>query len=238
MTTTTPSTQLELPGQAHVAPGPHDMNGMYLMHHAFRRDLRRFQSAVRHTPVGDGATWAALDARWRRFTDVLHHHHTAEDDSVWPVLLRRVDEQGDAEARATLEAMEAEHDGIDPALRSCAEGFAAMVSHPCEDHRNALDVHVTVFHEALLEHLAHEESGALPVWQSVVTAEDNAAIEKALERAYPARLMPFLLPWLADELPDEGTRCLRETAGPVLSLLLKVLGGSFRKGERRAFHHA
>ncbi|GAA1477121.1 hypothetical protein GCM10009623_15670 [Nocardioides aestuarii] len=238
MTTTTPTTQLDLPGQAHVATGPHDMNGMYLMHHAFRRDLRRLQSAVRGTPVGDAATWAALTRRWGRFTDVLHHHHSAEDDAVWPVLLRRVDERGDARARATLEAMEAEHDAIDPALRSCTDGFAAMVAHPCEDHRNALDVHVTAFRESLLEHLSHEESGALPVYQSVVTAEDNVAIEKALERAYPARLMPFLLPWLAEGLPEEGTRCLREIAGPVLSLLLTVLGGSFRKGERRAFHHA
>ena len=52
--------QLDLPGQTHVAEGPHDMTGMYVMHHAFRRDLAAFASSVRATPLGDTATWEAL----------------------------------------------------------------------------------------------------------------------------------------------------------------------------------
>ena len=44
--------QIRLPGQTHVAEGPHDQTGMYLAHHAFRRDLANVESAVRHTPVG------------------------------------------------------------------------------------------------------------------------------------------------------------------------------------------
>ena len=31
--------QLTLPGQSHTAEGPHDQTGMYVMHHALRRDL-------------------------------------------------------------------------------------------------------------------------------------------------------------------------------------------------------
>ena len=72
--------QLDLPGQTHVADGPHDQSGMYVMHHGFRRDLARFERAVRNTPVGDAATWRALAKRWAAFTEVLHHHHTIEDD--------------------------------------------------------------------------------------------------------------------------------------------------------------
>jgi hypothetical protein len=69
------TSQISLPGQALVAVGPHDQTGMYVMHHAFRRDLTAFESAVRNTPVGDAATWRALKARWARFGGVLHHHH-------------------------------------------------------------------------------------------------------------------------------------------------------------------
>src|SRR3712207_9068091 len=51
MTTTThrPTTRslMDLPGQRHVAEGPLDLNGMYLAHHAFRRDLGRFAVADR-----------------------------------------------------------------------------------------------------------------------------------------------------------------------------------------------
>ena len=79
--------QIRLPGQAHVADGPHDQTGMYVIHHAFRRDLAAFEAAVRATPVGDSPTWAALGARWTRFATVLHHHHGVEDEHLWPVLL-------------------------------------------------------------------------------------------------------------------------------------------------------
>jgi hypothetical protein len=41
--------QVSLSGQAAVADGPYDQTGMYVMHHAFRRDLARFESAVRRT---------------------------------------------------------------------------------------------------------------------------------------------------------------------------------------------
>ena len=76
--------QICLPGQTHVAEGPHDQTGMYVMHHAFRRDLDRFQAAVRATPVDERDTWRALAARWERFAEVLHHHHTVEDEHIWP----------------------------------------------------------------------------------------------------------------------------------------------------------
>ena len=38
--------QLTLPGQAATADGPLDMTMMYVMHHAFRRDLRALARAA------------------------------------------------------------------------------------------------------------------------------------------------------------------------------------------------
>ena len=49
--------QLRLPGQAAAPEGPLDMQMMYLMHHAFRRDLDAFADAVKGTPVRDRRTW-------------------------------------------------------------------------------------------------------------------------------------------------------------------------------------
>src|SRR6185312_9161254 len=45
--------QLELPGQVYAAGGPHDLSGMFVAHHGFRRDLYRFAMATRNTPVDD-----------------------------------------------------------------------------------------------------------------------------------------------------------------------------------------
>ena len=227
--------QISLPGQAHVADGPHDQSGMYVIHHAFRRDLTAFEAAVRATPVGDAPTWAALRSRWSAFATVLHHHHGVEDEHRWPVLLDKAG--ADAAATSMLHAMEAEHERIDPALTSCADGFAAMVEHPCDDHRNALDVHVTATRAALLAHLAHEETEALPLLQRTLSVAENAAFEKAAERAYPLRMIPFLLPWVSAGLPVDVRQRIVDGAGPGYGVLLRLFRGRYERGERKAFRY-
>ena len=107
--------QLRLPGQAAAPEGPLDMTLMYLMHHAFRRDLDAFAGAVRNTPVDDRRTWGLLAERWDFFAEVLHKHHTAEDDLIWPAL-RSI---GSSEDVVVLEALAAELDVIDQVLVSC-----------------------------------------------------------------------------------------------------------------------
>src|SRR5688500_17295469 len=100
MTTTSHrSTPVLLPGQAAAPEGPVNLATMYLMHHAFRRDLGAFAGAVARTPVSDRATWRRLNERWKLFSFVLHHHHHAgEDAGLWPLLLERVDAAGDTAA--------------------------------------------------------------------------------------------------------------------------------------------
>ena len=51
------------PGQAAAPAGPCDLTGMYLVHHALRRDLARFADATAATPVEETDTWVAL-RRW------------------------------------------------------------------------------------------------------------------------------------------------------------------------------
>jgi hemerythrin-like domain-containing protein len=229
--------QVSLPGQAHAADGPHDQTGMYVMHHAFRRDLANLEAGVRQTPLHAAETWAALRERWARFGHVLHHHHQIEDTAIWPVLVRHAETAGDTEALSTLQAMEDEHEGIDPALTAVTEGFTAMVEHPCADHRNALDVHVTATRAALLQHLAHEETEALPYLQRVMTEEEFAASERAAAKGYPPRLLPFLVAWAFDEVPDEvATRFLTQ-AGVAYRVLLWLVRPRFRRQEGRAFRY-
>ena len=58
--------QLTLPRQAHTAEGPHDQTGMYVMHHALRRDFATFVAAVReHADLrARGVDRAARRAGW------------------------------------------------------------------------------------------------------------------------------------------------------------------------------
>ena len=84
-------TQLSFPGQEAAPEGPVDMFMMYVMHHAFRRDLVDFAAAVPRTPAGERETWRTLQARWELFATVLHNHHSGEDAGLWPLLLERAE---------------------------------------------------------------------------------------------------------------------------------------------------
>lgn len=228
MTTSWPEPVL-LPGQAAAPPGPCDLLGMYVMHHAFRRDLARFATAARRTPAEDAATWRLLATRWERFGRYLHEHHAKEDDALWPALLTRVDAAGDTAARTVLEAMEAEHDDIDPALAEVAAAFAAV------DRDRAITA-VTAASELLDAHLAHEEREAVEIIQQHLDAGEWADLEaKHLAQKPPPRELLFFLPWVADELPDDVLARLLQGGGPPIRWLLAVGRRGYRRAEARAF---
>lgn len=237
VSTTTDRTQIHLPGQAHAAPGPLDMSGMYLMHHALRRDLTDFVGAVRRTPVGEQEVWDALERRWARFDHVLHHHHTAEDEHVWPQARANAVAAGRTDAVAVLDSMEAEHELIDPALRACTEAFAAMRSHPCPDHRNALDIEVTEAAELLGRHLAREEREAIVLLQELLSPEQWAASEEATAKSYGLGILPFAVPWAFKGLAGVDRAAVDPFLGGIHRVLLRLLTPRFLRREREAFRY-
>ena len=229
-----PGHQLDLPGQTSVAEGPLDLNGMYMAHHAFRRDLSRFAVAARQTPVEDVEVWRALAIRWAQFGSVLHHHHTTEDDVLWPQLL----EIADAEGRATLEAMEAEHSVIDPMLAACAAGFAAMAEAPDAAIRNRLAASTETARDTLSDHMGHEEREALPLVQELLSAEGWQQVEKAAGSGKGLKDLVFLAPWIADGLTAEQLDTVVRMIGKPFKWLLAMTRGRYARQEAIAFRYA
>ena len=232
--TTTPVTQLRLPGQAAAPEGPVDMTMMYLSHHAFRRDLRDFARAVPLTPVEDRTTWKALERRWAVFAEVLHHHHSGEDQFLWPELMRRAGE----EERSTLVAMEDEHAEIDPLLEACRDGLAAMVASPSADTRAALGVRLVAARESLGRHLDHEETDTIAFLQRVLTAEEWEAIDEHFKKELTVRKLFRVVPWALVGVPTEVREMLfaREGGTPHRIAWL-VSRWSFDRLQRAAFAH-
>ena len=198
-----PVAQVRFPDQAAAPPGPVDLLPMYLMHHAFRRDLSRFAAAAAGTAVGNRRRWTALSRRWRRFSRVLHLHHAGEDDILWPLLLTRVDSAGDQAGRATLEAMETEHKEIDPLLTACTAGFTAMASGADTDTRAALVVRVAAAAARLGQHLGHEETDAMVLVQRHITPAEWEAMHPEFGRHYTAADALFALPWVLYRVPAD-----------------------------------
>jgi hemerythrin-like domain-containing protein len=230
--------QLTLPGQAHTAEGPLDMSGMYVMHHAFRRDLDRLAEAVRATPLEDREVWRALADRWRRFAMVLHHHHSTEDADIWPLVLAHADVAGDVRARQTLDAMAAEHGAIDPQLAACSEDFATMTRSPDAGARARLAEQLATLRDGLHHHLAHEESAALPLAQQHLSPAEWKTAEDAAKKAYAPRELGFLIPWAAEGLDAEARDRAFAEAGLLFRVLYRLTRGRFRRAERIAFRYA
>ena len=229
-------TQTLLPGQAAAPRGPVDVTSMYVVHHAFRRDLAAFKAAVIGTPLEDRGTWQALAARWGRFREILHKHHTGEDAGLWPLLMARAD----ADGRATLEAMEAEHAEIDPLLTSCTAGFDQLATYADADARDALEVRVVALREALTRHLEHEERDAMALVQRyLVDADWQRLEEEHFKPGYRPRDMPFLAAWIMYQLPAEHFGQVRESmAGWPMELLWRLLWRRpFERRERLVFRY-
>lgn len=230
-THTTWPRQLRLPGQAAAPEGPVDMFMMYVMHHAFRRDLTAFAAVVPRTPVDDRRTWRALADRWALFAEVLHHHHHAEDTWLWPALLERAD----ASERATLEAMEAEHEGIDPLLEAAAAGLAALAAGADHDVRAALAVRLSAAKEALARHLAHEENDAMAVLQRWFTPADWEALEKHFSEGVGLRQVVRLVPWALYGVPAAALPDLFARTGQAHRVIWRLTRSRFAQAEARLF---
>jgi iron-sulfur cluster repair protein YtfE (RIC family) len=162
-----------------------DLTVMHVLHDAFRRDLEELTRAAAALS-DDPYAHERIRLGWTVLADQLHHHHTVEDDQLWPLVRRSWDRSPDA--LDVLDAMEYEHELVDPALGAVG---AAITSgeHPAEAlHR---------LRSVVTEHLAHEERDAMPLISAVVSPRDwdtfSAKQAKSLGLKGAAEFFPWLL---------------------------------------------
>jgi hypothetical protein len=118
-------------------------------HQAFRRDLGRFQRAL---ATLDTSRIGALREEWKQYRDTLHHHHTIEDESIFPDMKKNHPQMVDA-VNHLLE----QHHRIEPILERGDKAFAALPeTHDAHDVLEALRV-------LLDAHLDMEEAVVVPL---------------------------------------------------------------------------
>lgn len=227
---------LMLPGQAAAPEGPADLTMMYVLHHAFRRDLDDFVEAAGRLPVDDRAAWQRLEARWQTFGMLLHDHHHKEDDHLWPLLTAKATRAGDLAALATLAEMAAEHERIDPLLGSVTEGLARLAARADDDARAALVGSLVAARQDLGDHLAHEESDAIAILQRYVPGEEWAALEAEKFRGgLSLAQIRILVPWAYKGLSPDAKDHLDRTAGAPFRIMHRLTARKFARAETAAF---
>ncbi|AQZ65477.1 unnamed protein product [[Actinomadura] parvosata subsp. kistnae] len=216
--------QLMLPGQAAAAPGPLDMSNMYLAHYGFRRDLGHLLTTTARVPLGERRRIAALREHHAWVLYVLHHHHTAEDETIWPRLRERA--PGSA---GTIDALEAEHEACDRWIRESTDAFAAFDAHPSEQGRERLVTALRALADTLGAHLAHEETEGIPLMMAHITPHEDAEMHKALMKQYGLRNLVRLVGWITSELPAAAEAHVRGNAPAPMLLLHTLTEGRYRR---------
>jgi Hemerythrin HHE cation binding domain len=205
---------------ARYGAGDADLTIMLAAHAAFRRDLALLAQAATFADLPDPGRRASVQAGWELFKRQLHLHHTAEDAIVWPALRERL--TGSDQAQSVLDAMEAEHQQIDPLLAAVDDAFGRAGDGHRADPRaigDAADALAT----SLTRHLAHEERDGLPLIGLALTAAEWRSVGFKIVRQNGLSAGGEMFAWLADGADPDQAAAAIGTLPPPARLVYRAI---------------
>ena len=161
-----------------------------------------------------------MQAGWETFKRQLHLHHTAEDTIVWPALRRRL--SGSDDAQSVLDAMEAEHQQIDPLLCAVDDAFARAGEGRRADARAISDA-TDALATSLTSHLAHEERDGLPLIGVALTAAEWRGVGFKIARSNGLSAGGEMFAWLADGADPAQAAAVIGTLPPPARLAYRAI---------------
>lgn len=192
-----------------------DMDIMRMLHDALRRDAMRLERAAERYGTQDEEAHDALLLGWHGFSSSLHHHHSIEDHQIWPVMRAKLADRPDD--LAVLDAMEAEHARIDPAIERIERAF---------DDRDAgvdeVAERIAAFVGHLRAHLEHEERDAFPLIRSLISHQEWDRLNRASMKEVSLSDIAQLGPWMLEGRPPEDVRRALQEFPPPLRLVHRL----------------
>jgi hemerythrin-like domain-containing protein len=204
---------------------------MVFVHNAYRQQFGALPGLVRDVADGDLDRAAVVVEFFTELTRSLRHHHEAEDDLMWPLLLEKAPMDS-----ALILRMEEQHERI-AELDRCAERSAATFAERADaDHREQLAGNLDELIAALTEHLHDEEVYILPLVEKVMTVPEWEALGERGRAGMPKdRLLVFLGFLLRANTPEHGHDFLAKMPRPA-RIAWSLLGRrAFRKEYRRIY---
>ncbi|HEY0538841.1 MAG TPA: hemerythrin domain-containing protein [Actinoallomurus sp.] len=202
-----------------TVPEP-DLSAFLLGHAGLRVEFRRLAEAIGASR--DDRHAALIEDQLQFVLSYLHHHHSDEDDWVWPLLRSRA-----PRSVPLLDALEEQHDQIDPEV-----ALAGDRSRPDAERAEAL-LHL---HTALGHHLDAEERDAVPLIRSCVTAEEWESHGMEVVRRYDRKRVPTLFGWACGAgSPDMVRRALSGFPAPIRLLFRLRWWPAYRRRHRRLY---
>jgi hypothetical protein len=208
-------TTQKLPGTdaARHGTGDADLTIRLAAHDAFRRDLGRLARTAGAASLSDPARRQSIAAGWDLFKRQLHLHHTAEDEIIWPALRPRLEHS--QAALSVLDAMEAEHELIDPLLAAVDGQFAGTGGDRLTDAIDSLT-------SALTGHLRHEERDGLPLIGVALTAAEWRGAGRKMGTRNGLAATSEMFAWILDGADREHAATALAQLPPPVRLLYRA----------------
>jgi iron-sulfur cluster repair protein YtfE (RIC family) len=182
-----------------------DLAGFLIAHAGMRIEYGRLAAVAR--TASDPEHMALVEDQVALVTELLHNHHTAEDEEVWPRLRARA-----PHAVPELDRLESEHEVLDPLIARAADRTT-----PLRDRADAL----AEMHTLVNAHLDREESVAVPlILEHFTRAEWDALVDRA-DQEMTRRRQPLIFGWLASCGTPEQRSAALATVPAVARLLFR-----------------
>jgi iron-sulfur cluster repair protein YtfE (RIC family) len=141
---------------------PHfDGREMAMVHRMFRRESLLAADVVRRVECCDTSRARIVAAHLRLIGTVLHHHHTAEDELVWPLLEERAPAQVSEHVLCVVD----QHRRVDVAHAAVEAELVEWSRRATEESRDRLAYALERLTVSLIEHMDYEEEYVVPVME-------------------------------------------------------------------------
>jgi hemerythrin-like domain-containing protein len=203
--------------------------GLFLAHRAMLKDLDRLADltarlAERDRPI-ERKRAAAIAGYLDDLCESIHHHHSAEDDVLWPVLERT------AGAHVDLTELSDDHAVLDPKLQRVRAGARVLRAGGRVSATLAADF--ADLRDTLHEHIDDEEKTIVPLITKYISDEEWATVEAAIRRR--GAKMTFEVPRILAVATATELAEIRADGGAPVALMIRILPIPFRRRERLVF---
>jgi iron-sulfur cluster repair protein YtfE (RIC family) len=209
-----------------------DTRMMPVVHTMFRRELRLAGGLAGCVARRDAARAAVVADHLDLVGAILHHHHTAEDELLWPLLLERVPD----DLAPIVHLMESQHGRVEQVLAEITPLLAQWRRTAGATERDRMAERYDDLHGALAEHLDAEEQRLLPIAARSVTQDEWERMGAAARAGTPKGKQLVVFGMIAYDGGPEGVALMMHGAPPPVRWLVPRLGARAYRRHARAVY--
>ena len=172
-----------------------DTRDMYTVHTMFRREYALLPGLVRAVAAKDEERAKVVADHVRLVNLILHHHHMAEDENLWPALLRRAPREIDT----VIHLLESQHEGLDVVLDEVNARLDSWTDGADSADGEALAAVLQRLVAALYQHMGLEEKLALALVERYIFAAEWEAMIAEGAADIPPEVGPLVVGMLMYE---------------------------------------